>query len=118
MTQTDSFSERCNSLVIISLSILQVLEGCLVFKVNVSDSHGIIPLRWVHLTVRYRSSRESHELHHVLGESARLIREDKVHHAQLLVEVRGLAFGFESFLRADHSPIGLNESSLEELDHF
>lgn len=58
------------------------------------------------------------EHHDVLGEGARLIREDVLHLAQLFVQGGGTGLCRCSFLHAEHLLVPVNEVAVAQTDDF
>jgi hypothetical protein len=67
VANSNSFAEVLNSLVVKGILVLQVLEGSLVLKINVSDSFGIFNFLGLILSISHGSSGETLEVHDVLG---------------------------------------------------
>lgn len=78
--------------------VVQVLPQVRILKVHISDSKSVRVRLGVGLAIRYASSCEFLELHNILGECARLVREDVVDHAELLVEVARVDLGLHVLL--------------------
>ena len=58
-----------------------------VFKVHIGDTERILMRAWLVNTILVLSYGEAFEFHHVLCQSAGLVTENVVHHAQFLIEV-------------------------------
>ena len=61
---------------------------------------------------------ETFELHYVRGQRARLVREDVLYLAELLVDVGALSAAAEVLIRVVHIHVHVHERALEELDHL
>jgi hypothetical protein len=87
-------------------------------EVYVCDAWLVFLWLWVADAVLVGTNAELLEFHDVLGECARLVREDVADHAQFFVQVAALDFRRHVlFLVIDHVVV-LDEVALCELDHF
>ena len=121
MTETQSFEELLEFVVVPMTFVFDMLVEFLVIEVNIGDSGRVLYIRQltgVRMAILVLASGEPFELHDVLGQGARLITKDVVHHAKLFIQVRRLHRGLNSALAAANVRVNRDEVSLDEIDHF
>ena len=64
------------------------------------------------------SDRAADELHHILGQGSRLVREDILDLSQLLVQTCGTGHEARVGLLVVHSPVHVQEVALDDLDEL
>ena len=87
MTESESFVEPLQLLIILMIWILDVILEFRVLEIDIGNTWWI--LKWLRIiyTILELTSRETFELHDVLCESASFIAKDIVHHTQLFIQV-------------------------------
>jgi len=86
-----------------------------VIKTNIA----FLESRWLDsCAVRLWTSSKLFEFHDVAGERARLVGEDVLDLAELLVNVGALRAAEEVLLIVEHICVVLHEGALEKLDHL
>lgn len=81
MTNAKALDEPVQSCVVMMILVIQMCPEAVVVKVYIGYAGCVLFRLRVWFTVSHGASRKPLELHDVLGQSARLIREDIADHA-------------------------------------
>ncbi len=87
-----------------------------IIRIHVKAHCG--PIIRVAGSIREFPSRELFELHYILCQCARFVREYIVDLSEFLVQVTGLDLGRHIFLKIIDSPVPSNEEGLQEFDNL
>ena len=88
MTEAQCRKEVLEVLIVLMIGVLNMLLKVRVFEVYIRDTGWEVEGSRIVFTIFIWTCREAFEFHYVLGESASLVTEYVVDHAELFVEIR------------------------------